>query len=511
MAQFSVNPSRFDPYKNFKFRVKWDGRYVAGVSKVGALKRTTEVVKHREGGDPSSSRKSPGRTEFEAITLERGVTHDTEFEKWANKVWNFGSGLGAEVSLKDFRKDIIIDVYNEAGQLAIATRFFAPGSRNSRPSPISTPMPMPSPSSTSSWRTKAGSAITTSRSRANRVLLSRRSGAESRSLRSFGMSPMEQPMQSLSAESARPLGGGQASASPRSRPHPARGCDPGEKRDALADLSIGERDARLLQLRALLFGSRGEGFAECPQCGEQIEFPLDTAGFVQSKKLPYAGAQRHGNLWKWPSIRFRLPNSRDLAEVVAAPDATQGLRRLIGRCVSPPTEDLPDEALEAISARHAGGRSGGRDPTRLSCPACGHRMGAAFRYRGISLDGNLRSGAPVVARNRRARPCLWLDRARDSQSPGIAPANLPGDPCGMTHFLARLVERARGTAPHVEPLIAPRFASDPPMEITTEVEWPAAPGAIRPARPPGTTSLPANRGRSSGKMGRSRLGRRAGK
>lgn len=124
MAQFSVNASRFDPYKNFKFRVKWDGRYVAGVSKVGALKRTTEVVKHREGGDPSSTRKSPGRTEYEAISLERGVTHDPEFEKWANKVWNFGSGLGAEVSLKDFRKDIIIDVYNEAGQLAISYKVF---------------------------------------------------------------------------------------------------------------------------------------------------------------------------------------------------------------------------------------------------------------------------------------------------------------------------------------------------------------------------------------------------
>ncbi len=124
MAEFSVNPQRFDPYKNFKFRVKWDGRYVAGVSKVGALKRSTEVVKHREGGDPSSSRKSPGRTEFDAITLERGVTHDTEFEKWANKVWNFGSGLGAEVSLKDFRKDVIIDVYNEAGQLAISYKVF---------------------------------------------------------------------------------------------------------------------------------------------------------------------------------------------------------------------------------------------------------------------------------------------------------------------------------------------------------------------------------------------------
>jgi phage tail-like protein len=124
MAQFSVNAQRFDPYKNFKFRVKWDGKYVAGVSKVGALKRTTEVVKHREGGDPSSSRKSPGRTEYEAITLERGVTHDSEFEKWANKVWNYGSGLGAEVSLKDFRKDIIIEVMNEAGQTVMAYKIY---------------------------------------------------------------------------------------------------------------------------------------------------------------------------------------------------------------------------------------------------------------------------------------------------------------------------------------------------------------------------------------------------
>ena len=124
MAQFTVNTTRFDPYKNFKFKVKWDGKYVAGVSKVGSLKRTTEVVKHREGGDPSSTRKSPGRTEYEAITLERGVTHDKEFEQWANKVWNYGSGLGAEVSLKDFRKDIIIEVYNETGQLVIAYKVF---------------------------------------------------------------------------------------------------------------------------------------------------------------------------------------------------------------------------------------------------------------------------------------------------------------------------------------------------------------------------------------------------
>jgi len=124
MAQFTVNAQRFDPYKNFKFRLKWDGKYVAGISKCSALKRTTEVVKHREGGDPSSSRKSPGRTEYEAVTLERGVTHDVEFELWAGKVWQVGAGLGAEVSLKDFRKDIILEIYNEAGQTAITYNIF---------------------------------------------------------------------------------------------------------------------------------------------------------------------------------------------------------------------------------------------------------------------------------------------------------------------------------------------------------------------------------------------------
>jgi len=128
--EFTVNPQRFDPYKNFKFRVKWDGVYVAGVSKVGTLKRTTEVVKHREGGDPSTSRKSPGRTEYEAIMLERGVTHDLEFELWASQVWNYKNAQAGsnqrtqEMSLADFRKDIIIDVFNEAGQKVISYKVY---------------------------------------------------------------------------------------------------------------------------------------------------------------------------------------------------------------------------------------------------------------------------------------------------------------------------------------------------------------------------------------------------
>lgn len=120
MPEFTVNPTRLDPYKNFKFRIKWDGQYVAGVSKVSGLKRTTEVIAHREGGDPSTNRKSNGLTDFEAITLERGLTQDDAFEEWANLVWKFGAGAGAESALNEFRKDIRIEFYNEAGQLVRA-------------------------------------------------------------------------------------------------------------------------------------------------------------------------------------------------------------------------------------------------------------------------------------------------------------------------------------------------------------------------------------------------------
>jgi phage tail-like protein len=124
MAEFTVNAQRFDPYKNFKFRVKWDGKYVAGISKVSGLKRSTEVVEHREGGDPSTSRKSAGLSSFDAITIERGLTQDSAFEDWANQVWKLGAGLGAESALNEFRKDIVIELYNEAGQLVRAYKVY---------------------------------------------------------------------------------------------------------------------------------------------------------------------------------------------------------------------------------------------------------------------------------------------------------------------------------------------------------------------------------------------------
>ena len=120
MPPFSVNPHRFDPYKNFKFRVIWDGNAVAGISRVSALRRWTEVVVHREGSDPSLQRRSPGLTTFDPIVLERGITHDEEFEAWADRVWKLGAGLGQEVKLKGFRKDVRIELLNEAGQVVRA-------------------------------------------------------------------------------------------------------------------------------------------------------------------------------------------------------------------------------------------------------------------------------------------------------------------------------------------------------------------------------------------------------
>jgi len=120
MAQFTVNATRFDPYKAFMFRVKFDGQYVAGLSKMSALKRSTDPVVHRDGGDPSHERKSPGKTKFDAITLERGVTHDLVFEAWANLVHS----LGAPMALKNFRKDIVVDVFNEADQKVLSYKIY---------------------------------------------------------------------------------------------------------------------------------------------------------------------------------------------------------------------------------------------------------------------------------------------------------------------------------------------------------------------------------------------------
>lgn len=118
MAKFTVNTSRYDPYRNFKFRIKIDNTYVAGLNKCSALKKSTEMVEWREAGDPSTTHKLPGKTKYDAITLTAGVSHDTTFEDWASLA-NSYSGDGV-TSLKNFRKNITIDVFNEADQKVLS-------------------------------------------------------------------------------------------------------------------------------------------------------------------------------------------------------------------------------------------------------------------------------------------------------------------------------------------------------------------------------------------------------
>jgi phage tail-like protein len=123
-----------DAYKNFRFRVKWDGRYVAGFSKVSGLTHSTQVVSHRSGGDPGTARVSPGQQEYGPVRLEKGVARDPGFVQWANKIWDYSdsrkdserdpSSSAPSVSLADFRKDILVELYNEAGQKVLAWNIY---------------------------------------------------------------------------------------------------------------------------------------------------------------------------------------------------------------------------------------------------------------------------------------------------------------------------------------------------------------------------------------------------
>src|SRR5688572_29717013 len=115
MANTGFASKRYDPYKTYKFRIIWGGKTIFGVSKISGLKRSTEVVKHRSGGQNSFDYKSKGRTTYEAITCERGITHDPEFEKWANLVTSYAGD--AAMDLVDYKRELILEVMNEKGHV----------------------------------------------------------------------------------------------------------------------------------------------------------------------------------------------------------------------------------------------------------------------------------------------------------------------------------------------------------------------------------------------------------
>lgn len=113
MPQTTQSP---DPYRQFKFRLVWEGRCVAGVSKVSGLARTTEVVTHRAGGDPTTPRRAPGQTEYGAITLERGVTHDAAIVAWADSVWRDGQPVGSGGRLARERPELLASRWRTSGR-----------------------------------------------------------------------------------------------------------------------------------------------------------------------------------------------------------------------------------------------------------------------------------------------------------------------------------------------------------------------------------------------------------
>jgi phage tail-like protein len=119
---FPVNAHRYDPYRTFMFQVVIDGKPVAGLKKMSVLKKSTEAVKWRSAGDPAHERVMPGGTSYEPVTLEQGLTHDPVFENWANLVNNIQGN--AAMSLVNYRKDLVINVLNLQGSVAISYKLY---------------------------------------------------------------------------------------------------------------------------------------------------------------------------------------------------------------------------------------------------------------------------------------------------------------------------------------------------------------------------------------------------
>jgi len=113
---FTVNINRFNPYPNYAFLVYFgfSTSPVAAVSKVSALKCSSDVIEYKDGGSLIIL-KGLGRTKYEPITLERGLTFDQDFADWANAAQLLDKGAPTR-SLKNLRKEVRIDLLNEARQ-----------------------------------------------------------------------------------------------------------------------------------------------------------------------------------------------------------------------------------------------------------------------------------------------------------------------------------------------------------------------------------------------------------
>ena len=410
MAQFSVNAQRFDPVQELQVP-----REVGRPLRRRHQQGVGAEAHHRGGRAPRRRRPVDGAQvagphQVRAITLERGVTHDTEFEQWANKVWNFGSGLGAEVSLKDFRKDLIIEVYNEAGQLVIAYKVFRAGCRSSRRCRTSTPTPTRSRSSTSSSRTKAGSATTTSSSRPSRASPSRRD-------RRSGAAGTRR----LDASAARAVGARRSARADRAR----RGAAARSRRTTGPTRTLGERNALLLSAARAPVRADASTLAEPLPALRRTRSSARTATRSRRRCRSPDDAGPHARCRRL-RVEFRLPD-----------DA-----RTLARRVHRRTDDVratPARARACVGCTHDGRRRSphcddARAGTQSLRRACRSRWTRWIRRRDAALRAAVprvrdaleraaRSSAQLVwqkvqargrtpaARHRRAGPRVRLDRA----------------------------------------------------------------------------------------------------
>ncbi len=362
MAQFSVNTTRLDPYKNFKFRLKWDGKYVAGISKAGALKRSTEVVEHRAGGDPSTSHKSPGRNKYEAITLERGLTQDLAFHDWAGSVWNFGSALGSEVSLASFRKDIYLEFYNEAGQLGHRLQNISLlGFRISSHAGFGRQRQRDRHRAHQAGKRRLGAGH--QRDRATRTDLKHRQHLTCRRF------PVPIYSTSGNVDSACIRWTGVCSLLERRFP----------KRPARA-WPIGPWDAAIglwLYCVVPVSGRASKRWTSCNRCGEKLEFEMD--GNVWAEQQP-PGEPGPSEPIVVKGHSFRLPTSRDLARAAGESDPGLAALRLLEACrvdavgsLASSEEDLSEGDLNEIGERMAAADPLAETRLTLHCHECGHQ------------------------------------------------------------------------------------------------------------------------------------------
>jgi phage tail-like protein len=115
----------YDPYRKFKFLVKWNNAVVMAVHKVSSITKSIDPIDWRTGGDSNFSAKVPGLTKWEPITLERGLSADTAFQEWMVLVNKYTkAGLGADEAVHAFRKNLNIEMYSLQNELVMTINVY---------------------------------------------------------------------------------------------------------------------------------------------------------------------------------------------------------------------------------------------------------------------------------------------------------------------------------------------------------------------------------------------------